>query len=741
MACWPLWLTVVLICFLTLWQDAKAQPTFTIDLVELTILPGTKVQSGSNLTLYCKVSVSQNTQLIHTLMFLKDETVIYSKNTSDSLLEYSLVPARAGHSGNYKCQVQIFSKERSSKSQRLTVTGLQTPKLKVQAKTVTEGDTHAVTCSAPEEIGGLYFIFYKNDEEFFSGPNKDNTVTLPVKFDSPGKFSFYCKYTLMLHPLAGSSTNSNIVNILVRELEITPSIRISPNTAVVEGDRVHIYCNVSGYSRKDIEVFLTKDTVLLKLDKSFSYSFEVTANASGEYVCKIERDNVQKSSKAKLQVAELFSRPVLTMTPNDVFEDQQFNLSCRSYNISKKQIAPTDVKYSLYKDEKLLTAGHIFSTSASKVSSGNYYCKAEAKGITKASTPLVIKVKVPVSAPVIRTKGKMIIGQQFQLQCESQYGAFPITYTLLKFQKEMKQITLTGPNRIASFNITLSYKNESHSFSCIAENAGGRYKKSSSFLNEPVIETVSIPDLTYDTKDYMVTEGVRLSLICSVQQGTLPITFTWYRSGVAKPLNTTKISKKQGVYIIKSITRENEGRYYCHASNGADVTKSSLQVTIRVNLANWKKALVGVSCILLLVLVVIILIIFLKKAHTPQRRKRAVELSVKPARTKSNDPMRVSLTLDIEDNTTATPGIMGRNVWSDHVSSSESDEEKDNEESEKPQHGGEPLIQNVDNGGGHVMHDTDTVKGEFPDTTQDESDQVHTDPEYVQLNSCQQEPE
>lgn len=33
----------------------------------------------------------------------------------------------------------------------------------------------------------------------------------------------------------------------------------------------------------------------------------------------------------------------------------------------------------------------------------------------------------------------------------------------------------------------------------------------------------------------------------------------------------------------------------------------------------------------------------------------------------------------------------------------ESDEEKDNEESEKPQHGGEPLIQNVDNGGGELL--------------------------------------
>ncbi|KAF5908122.1 platelet endothelial cell adhesion molecule-like isoform X2, partial [Clarias magur] len=725
MACWPLWPTVVLICFLTLWQDGKAQSVFTIDWVKLTILPGTMVQSGSNLTLHCEVKVSQSSsQLMRTLKFLKDETVIYSKNTSDSLLDYSLVRVRAGHSGNYKCHIQIFSKERSSSPETLTVTGLQTPQLDVQPKTVNEGDKIYVTCSAPEEIDVLYFTFYENSKEIRSVHSKDNTFTFSLTVETPGKIAFYCKYMVMLKPPAGISNNSNIVNIIVQELEITPSIGISPNAAVVEGDRVHIYCNVSDYS--NLEVFLTKDIVLHKDIRTFSYSFNVAANDSGEYVCKTERGNVQKSSKAQLQVAELFSRPVLTMTPNNVFEDEQFNLSCRSYNISESQIAATDVKYSLYKDEKLITAGHIFSTLAKKDSRGNYYCKAEAKGITKASTPLVIKVKVPVSAPVIRMIGKMIIGQPFQLQCESQSGAFPITYSLLKFQKKMEQMTVTGPKRSALFNIRpISYKNESHSFRCEAENEGRRYRKSSSYLNEPVIETVSKPDLTLDTKGYMVTEGMNLSLTCTVQQGTFPITFTWYRSGVAKPLNTTKISKKHGVYIIKSITREDEGRYYCHASNDANEIKNSPQVTIKVNLANWKKALVGVSCIILLLLIVIILIIFLKKAHTPQKRKRAVELSVKPARTKSDDPMRVSLTLDIEDNPTATPGIMGRNVWSDHVSSSESDEEKDNEESEKPQHGDEPLIQNVDNGGGHVMHETYTVKGEFQDITQDEPDQVH----------------
>lgn len=81
------------------------------------------------------------------------------------------------------------------------------------------------------------------------------------------------------------------------------------------------------------------------------------------------------------------------MTPKNVFEEQHFNLSCRSFNISETHIASKDVMYSLYKDKKHLRNGHFFQTLASKVSSGTYYCKAEAKGITKESMPLDINVK------------------------------------------------------------------------------------------------------------------------------------------------------------------------------------------------------------------------------------------------------------------------------------------------------------------------------------------------------------
>ncbi|KAK3553280.1 hypothetical protein QTP86_032767 [Hemibagrus guttatus] len=654
---------------------------------------------------------------MRTLKFLMDGQVIYAKNTSEAVMEYSLVPAKASHSGLYNCEVQISKKVQRSHTQTLIVIGLQTPLLTVQSTTLNEGDKVIATCSAPEETGGFFVSFYKNNQFFQHTRTTTNSATISEKVQESGNFSLHCNYKLLLYPSAYPSSNSNNVSIYVQELEITPSIRISPASAV-EGDRVHIECKV--YSQDDLEVFLTKDTVLYKDSRTFNYSFVVKANDFGKYMCKSERGSVQKHAEAQLMVQELFSQPNLSMTPELVFKGQYFNLSCSS----QTQITPIDVSYRLYKDNEPLKDGQVFSTLASKASSGSYYCTAEAKGIKKTSLPLVINVKEPVSPPVISTVGKIIIGQPFQLQCESELGTLPITYTLFKSHEPVSHVTVTGPQHRALFNISsISHRNESNSFTCQAKNQGSN-KKYSLSLNTEVIEMVDTPNLTLNTKSTMVTEGVKLILYCNVEQGTFPITFTWYRIGSGKPLNTTQIRKTKGSHTIEFITRDHEGRYYCQASNEANQTRTSDSVSIRVNIAGWKKAIIGVSFIFILVLIVIILVLFFKKAHTPRKTKRAVELSVKPVHAKSDDPMRVSLTLDFEDNTAATPGIMGRNVWSDHVSSSElyvieSSEEREKEESEKSQHADEPSVNNVDSGGELVMHDTDTVNGDYQNIKQD----------------------
>lgn len=102
---------------------------------------------------------------------------------------------------------------------------------------------------------------------------------------------------------------------------------------------------------------------------------------------------------------ELFSKPVISITPKDVFEDQHFNLSCRSFNISEKHMASRNVKYTLYKDNKRLIDGY-FTALASKANSGIYYCEAFAKGITKVSMPLVVNVK---GKQTIELSGDLVI--------------------------------------------------------------------------------------------------------------------------------------------------------------------------------------------------------------------------------------------------------------------------------------------------------------------------------------------
>lgn len=82
---------------------------------------------------------------------------------------------------------------------------------------------------------------------------------------------------------------------------ITPQISISPKGNVVEGDRVQITCEVQYPS--DLELYLTKgNTVLRESHTTFTYSFVVRAEDSGDYVCKAEKGRVQKKAVYELNV-------------------------------------------------------------------------------------------------------------------------------------------------------------------------------------------------------------------------------------------------------------------------------------------------------------------------------------------------------------------------------------------------------------------------------------------------------
>uniref|UniRef100_A0A671K5A0 Platelet/endothelial cell adhesion molecule 1 n=1 Tax=Sinocyclocheilus anshuiensis TaxID=1608454 RepID=A0A671K5A0_9TELE len=563
----------------------------TIDQVTLTVLPANNVESGTDVILRCETSVSQSLPqpLTYSFRLLQDDQVMYSKNISASVMERSLSSARVSNSGRYQCSVHIYDKHKTSNILSLSVTGLQIPMLNVKSDIMSEGEDIIATCSAPEETGSLIFNFYENDLDVKRVISSSNSVTTTLTTQKLTEIYLQCAYMVIMHPNAGLSNKSNMVKVIVRDLDaITPQISFSPKGNVVEGDRVQITCKVQ--YPPDIELYLTKgNTVLHESHTTFTKSLVVRAEDSGDYVCKAEKGSVQKKAVFPLHVAELFSKPILRMSPDQVFEGERFTLTCSSNVISSVKIGIADIKYVLLKDGRRISAVAKYEDTASPATNGQYYCMAMAKEVNKTSSPHDVKAK----------------GDEFMLLSK----LLPVS--------------------------------------------------------RPVLEP----------KEVTVSEGSDLILICRVQQGTYPITFTWYHNRVMLLSSIQEVRSLEGRHVVKVIERDQRGDYYCEASNYASETKKSYPVRIGVSLALWKKVLIGVFCILLLVAIVLVLTVFFKKMSHPRRKKQATELSVKPSRPKSGDPMRISLTLDIEDNTAinGTPCVMGRNVWSENVSGSGTD--------------------------------------------------------------------
>ncbi|XP_005164330.2 platelet endothelial cell adhesion molecule isoform X1 [Danio rerio] len=722
-----------------LWQALGTRAAITIDQVRLTVHPGNEVVSGTNLILRCEADVSHSLSRppTHSFSFLHNGQVVYSKNISASVVERTFSPARVSNSGQYECTVRIEDKAKTSNRQTLRITGLQTPTMKVKSDIVSEGEDIIATCSAAEETGTLMFLFYEDNQEVKSEVSNTNTISITLTMKKLTDIYLHCAYMVVRHPTAGFSNNSNTVKVFVRDLkELIPQISFSPSASVVEGERVAIKCEVQ--DRSALEMFLTKDgTILQRFHTSFTYSLTVREEDSGDYVCKTEKGSVQKKVENRLSVTALFTRPILTMSPYEVFEGEFFKLNCSSSVISNK-ISKEDIKYVLLKDGQRISTNPIFRKSASLVNNGKYSCWAMARGVNKTSLPHLLKAKVPVSVPVLSAVGKVIVGRPFKVLCEAKNGTLPITYTLLKDHTPVDSRVVNGTER-AIFTITsIRFPGEIDSFTCQAYN-GPRFIRTSDALTAPVIVPVSEPMLK--PQETTVTEGSDLVLICSVQEGSYPITFTWYHDKLLLLYSRQEVQSSKGSHVVKMITRDQRGDYHCEASNQALETKQSKPARIGVSLALWKKALIGVLCILLLVAIVVVLTVFFKKTSHPRRKRQATELSVKPSRPKSGDPMRMSLTLDIEDNTVlnGTPCVMGRNVWSENASGSDSDDHTD-EESElvQPEQADPsreiPMPKNAEDE--YIIQHTE-VQVSTPGVPEQAEGQAAL--EYVQLNNSEQE--
>lgn len=79
-----------------------------------------------------------------------------------------------------------------------------------------------------------------------------------------------------------------------------------------------------------------------------------------------------------LTPTELFSKPLLTLKPADLYEGERFELSCSISIYAPDRIDVNKTKYTYYKDNKELTTSNTYVSVAHPERNGNYTCKVTA---------------------------------------------------------------------------------------------------------------------------------------------------------------------------------------------------------------------------------------------------------------------------------------------------------------------------------------------------------------------------
>ncbi|XP_007958096.1 platelet endothelial cell adhesion molecule [Orycteropus afer afer] len=639
---WPgggkMWLGVLLALLLCSSLESQ-ENSFTINSIRMESQPMWTVQNGWNLTLQCIVDISTTSQVKpqHLVLFYKDDVMFYNVSSTENMESFFIPQARASDSGKYKCTVLLNNKEKTTPEHELLVKGVANPRVMLDKKEVIEGGVVTVNCSVEEEKAPIYFKIEKFSLETKSvkqtrqkTSHNQNFVTIDFPIEEQDHIlKFHCQAMVVsgLQMEYSEFTKSELVT--VRESFSTPKFHISPAGLITEGDQLHIKCTiqVTHLAQAFPEIIIQKDKVIVAHNRHGSeavYSVMAMVEHNGNYTCKVEASRISKVSSIVVNITELFSKPKLESSATRLDEGENLSLWC---------IIPgaPPANFTIQKGNMTVTEAQNFTKVVSERDSGTYTCTAGIGNVVKRSNKVQITVCEMLSKPRIfhDTRSEVIKGQIIAISCQSINGTSPISYHLLKASKIIESLQKSS-NDPAVFQDNPTKDVE---YQCIVDNCHSHAEMISEVLRVKVIAPVDEVKLTILLNED-VESGKAIVLRCSVNEGSGPITYRFYRENEGKPFFQITLNDTQAIWHKPQASREEEGLYYCTAFNRANSTRSVPQsntLTVRVFLAPWKKGLIAVVVIGVIIATLVLgaRCYFLKKAkgkQMPVEMSRSVDL-------------------------------------------------------------------------------------------------------------------
>ncbi|XP_054103329.2 Fc receptor-like protein 5 [Callithrix jacchus] len=375
----------------------------------------------------------------------------------------------------------------------------------------------------------------------------------------------------------------------VRLVFSSASLILQAPLSVFEGDSVVLRCRAK--AEVTLSTIYKDGNALALLNKSSNFHIHhASLKDNGAYHCTGHKGSCcpVSSNTVKIQVQELFSRPVLRASSTQPISGSPVTLTCETQLSLERSDA--QLQYHFFRNGQTLGSGWSRSPNFQiaamwRADSGFYSCKAATvtHSIISDSLRSWIQVQIPMSHPVLTLSPKEALnfeGTKVTLHCKTQGYSRDTSY---KFYHEHVLLKHKPAHFVKEASISFLLTEEhSGNYYCTADN--GRGPERSEAVRLSVTVPVSRPVFTFSSAENLNFEGAKATLHCEAQRGSLPILYQFYHEDVI--LESRSAHYAGGVAINFCLTAEHSGNYYCTADNGRGPQRSEavkLFITVPVS--------------------------------------------------------------------------------------------------------------------------------------------------------------
>ncbi|TRZ08941.1 hypothetical protein HGM15179_018164, partial [Zosterops borbonicus] len=333
-----------------------------------------------------------------------------------------------------------------------------------------------------------------------------------------------------------------------------------PAWPLLEGDTVTLRCR-SWWNKSVTGVrFYHEDEELSEPPRGTKLSLSpLRLSHSGRYRCGGWMNSFEWwADSLEVTVHELFTVPVLEGPPEPI-EGSPLNLSCLS---TPSPLRPqAHLQYLFYLDGRLLGvpqgSPQLLVPSVGVSHSGNYHCqvRSELGTVRKSSARLRVTVRrVPVSGVSLSAQppgGQVALGDRLVLSCAVAMGTGPLSFAW--HRGDLGTPLGTSPH----LELPHVGDNDSGHYHCRVSD--GDSVAESVPLNVTVLVPAANATITPGPLSHQVHTGDPVTLRCSVQVGSAPVTFIWLHNG--------KVVARGAILELGDVDVGHSGTYQCVATN------------------------------------------------------------------------------------------------------------------------------------------------------------------------------